>query len=62
MLFSARGLRVLVLLSSLAAIPLLLAGCGGYGSNGAGGGGGGNPPPAPMGFTATPGNAQVTLN
>jgi hypothetical protein len=26
------------------------------------GGGGGNPPPAPTGLTATPGNAQATLN
>ena len=62
MLSSARGLRVSFLLNSLAAIPLLLAGCGGYGSNGGGGGGGGNAPSAPTALAATPGNAQVTLN
>jgi hypothetical protein len=57
MLFSARGLHVSCLLSSLAAIPFLLASCGSYG-----GGGGGNAPSAPTGLAATPGNAQVTLN
>jgi len=57
MLFSPRGLRVSCLLSSLAAIPFLLAGCGSYG-----GGGGGNAPAAPTGLAATPGNGQVTLN
>jgi len=62
MLSSARGLRVSCLLNSLAAIPLVLAGCGGYGSNGGGGGGGGNAPSAPTALAATPGNAQVTLN
>jgi len=60
MLFSAHGLRVSFLVSSLAAIPFLLAGCGGYSSNG--GGGGGNTPSVPTGLMAAPGNAQVTLN
>lgn len=62
MLLSSRGLHTSSLLSSLAAIPFLLAGCGGYGSNGGGGGGGGNAPAAPAGLTVTPGNAQVILN
>jgi fibronectin type 3 domain-containing protein len=61
MLFS-RGHRVSFLVSSLASIPLLLAGCGGYGSNGGSGGGGGNAPSVPTGLMAVPGNAQVTLN
>jgi hypothetical protein len=59
MLFSARGLRASFLLTTLAAIPFLLAGCGSYGGGGVGGG---NAPSAPTGLTAAPGNAQVTLN
>ena len=47
------------LLSLLAAVVLLLAGCGSY--SGGGNGGGGNAPAAPTGLTATPGNGQVTL-
>jgi hypothetical protein len=62
MLFSARGVRVRLLLSSLAVVTFLVAGCGGYGSNGGGVGGGGNTPSALTGLTATAGNAQVTLN
>jgi hypothetical protein len=58
MSFSARGLRVRFVLSSLAAVPFLLAGCGSYGGSG---GGRGTVPPAPAGLAATAANAQVML-
>jgi fibronectin type 3 domain-containing protein len=51
-----RSIRMQVI-ASVAAIPTLLAGCGSYGSAGNGGG-----PAAPMGLTATAGNAQVSLS
>jgi hypothetical protein len=58
--FSAPLTRTsLILLSSLTAVLLFLAGCGGYGG---GSNGGGNAPSAPAGLTATAGNTQVVLS
>jgi hypothetical protein len=48
------------LLAFVAAIPILLSGCGGYG--GGNGGGGGTAPLAPTGLIATGGNGQVSLS
>src|SRR5580698_564717 len=61
MKFANRVFPILVL-GLLCGVLLLHAGCASTGYNGGGGGGKTTVPAAPMGLTATAGNAQVTLN